>query len=79
MASEQEITSEAQAERSPEIIEEELFESKTIQLDLLDQLKLAEDRLEFAEDKVDELLKLNKELEKTQAVYIGHKNDHVDV
>jgi hypothetical protein len=35
--------------------------------------------MEFAEDKVDELLKLNKELEKTQAVYIGHKNDHVDV
>jgi chromosome segregation ATPase len=58
--------------------EEELFESKTIQLDLLDQLKLCEDKLGLAEEKIYELLNLNEELEKTQAVYIAHKNDHVD-
>ena len=40
--------------------EEELFESKTIQLDLLDQLKLVEDNLSLAEEKIDELLKLNE-------------------
>ena len=46
------------------VFEEELFESKTIQLDLLDQLKLAEDKVSLAEEKIDELLKLNEELEK---------------
>ena len=47
------------------MFEEELFESKTIQLDLLDQLKLAEDKVYLAEEKIDELLKLNEELEKS--------------
>ena len=55
-----------------------MFESKTIQLDLLDQLKLVEDKLNLAEEKIDELLKLNEKLENNQAVYIAHKNDKVD-
>ena len=58
--------------------EEDLFESKTIQLDLLDQLKLVENNLQLAEDKIQELININEELEKSQAVYIAHKQDKVD-
>ena len=60
------------------VFEEELYESKTIQLDLLDQLKLVEDKLQAAEEKIIEMINLNEQLEKNQAVYIAHKNDKVD-
>lgn len=32
----------------------------------------------MAEDKIEELIRINEELEKTQAVYIAHKYDKVD-
>jgi len=60
------------------VLEEEVYESKTIQLDLLDQLKVMEDKLIGAEAKIIELLDLNEALEKNQAVYIAKKNDKVD-
>ena len=60
------------------VLEEELYESKTIQLDLLEQLKVLEDKLVGAESKISELLDLNEALEKNQAVYIAKKNDKVD-
>ena len=41
-----------------------MFESKTIQLDLLDQLQLVEDKLGLAEEKIEELLGLNEQMEK---------------
>ena len=37
-----------------------------------------EDKLALAEEKIDELLRINEELEKNQAVYIAHKYDKVD-
>ena len=55
------------------LYEEQIFQSKTIQLDLLDQLKIAEDHLKDAEGKlslslhkIDELLKLVEQLENGQ-------------
>lgn len=58
--------------------EEETFEAKNIQLDLLEQLKELENRNELLEAKVQELLDVNEMLEKNQAVYIAKKNDKVD-
>ena len=58
--------------------EEELFESKTIQLDLLDQLNLTEDKLDVSLEKIEGLLQLNKEMEKYQGIYIDHKGDNTD-
>ena len=37
-----------------------------------------EDKLGLAEEKIEELLKINEQLEKNQAVYIAHKHDKVD-
>lgn len=58
--------------------EEELYESKIIQLDLLDQLKLVDDQLEEAQEKNKELMKQNADLQAGQAVYIAHKYDKID-
>ena len=59
-------------------LEEELFESKSVQLDMLEQLKVMEDKLITAEGKIIELLGVNEMLEKNQAIYIAKKNDNVD-
>ena len=58
--------------------EEELYESKNIQLDLLDQLKLCEDKLEAAEAKIVELLDQVDHIMKGLPTYIAHKRDKVD-
>ena len=58
--------------------EEELYESKNIQLDLLDQLKLCEDKLEVAETKIVELLEHIDNIMKGLPTYIAHKEDKVD-
>ena len=60
------------------ILEEELYESKTIQLDLLDQVKLLEEKVDLGEDRIQELMNIVEMLEKNQAVYIAKKNDPVD-
>ena len=59
-------------------MEEELYESKNIQLDLLEQLKDMEELNNGLELKIEELLNINEMLEKGQAVYIAKKNDKVD-
>mmetsp|Transcript_17196 Transcript_17196/g.28966 ORF Transcript_17196/g.28966 Transcript_17196/m.28966 type:complete len:119 (+) Transcript_17196:557-913(+) len=59
-------------------LEEDLFESKNIQLDLVENLKQLEDKCGLAEDKIRELLDINEMLEKNQAVYIAKKNDKID-
>jgi len=59
-------------------MEEELFEAKNIQLDLLDQTKALEEKCSLAEEKIHELLDVNEMLEKNQAVYIAKKNDRID-
>ena len=58
--------------------EEQLYESKTIQLELLEQLKDLELKFGFAEEKIEELKKLNYALERNQAIYIAKKNDKID-
>jgi len=60
------------------VLEEDLFESKTIQLDLLEKTKLLEEKCQSAEEKIHELLDVNEMLEKNQAVYIAKKNDKID-
>lgn len=59
-------------------MEEELFESKNIQLDLLDQLKLCEDKLEVAEQKCQELMMQIDNVMKGLPTYIAHKKDKTD-
>ena len=70
-------------------LEEELYESKSIQLDLLEQLKQMEHKfemisqefeshLELSEQKIQQLLNINEQLENGQAIYIAKKNDKVD-
>jgi len=54
-------------------LEENLYESKQIQLDLLEQLQQVEGNLEAAQDKIKELLALNKVLEKDLPIYIPKK------
>ena len=51
---------------------------ENIQLDLVNQLKDLEYQNELAESKIEQLIKANEELEKNQAVYIGHKHDKID-
>jgi len=58
--------------------EEDIYESKSIQLELLEQLKEVEDSLELSEAKLEELIQVNEQLENKQGVYIAHKNDKVD-
>ena len=60
-------------------IEEEYYTSKTIQLDLLEQLKKLEDQLQKSLSEVDKLVKFNKLLENNQAVYIAKKTDPIDI
>ena len=60
------------------ILEEELYESKTIQLDLLDQVKLLEEKVDLGEDRIQELMNIVEMLEKNAAVYIAKKNDPID-
>jgi len=60
-------------------MEESIFEMENIQLDLVNQLRDLEYQNELAEAKIEQLLKANEELEKGQAVYIGHKRDKIDV
>ena len=60
------------------VFEEETYESKNIQLDLLEQLRDMENRNEIIEEKIRELLNINEMLEKNQAIYIAKKNDKVD-
>ena len=59
-------------------MEEDIYEMQNTQLDLVEQLKEMEGKNELAEDKIAELIKLNEQLEKNQAVYIAKKNDRVD-
>ena len=54
-------------------LEENLYESKQIQLVLLEQLQQVEGNLEAAQDKIKELLALNKVLEKDLPIYIPKK------
>ena len=65
--------------------EEDLYESKVIQLDLLDQLKMVDAELEEAQqkiaderEKVHELRLMNANLQKGQNIYIAHKYDKID-
>ena len=58
--------------------EENLFEAKTIQLDLLRQLRACEQQLRSAEENAKKAVKLNQELEKEQAIYIAHRHDPID-
>ena len=44
-------------------LEEQVYESKLIQLDLLDKLQAMEQAIEFAERQVKEILDINQELE----------------
>ena len=41
-------------------------------------MKLVEDNLALAEEKISELIKINEELEKCQSIYIAHRHDKVD-
>jgi chromosome segregation ATPase len=59
-------------------IEEECYGSKTIQLDLLEQLKTLDGQLHIAQKKIEELLDINQMLENNQAVYIAKKHDKID-
>jgi hypothetical protein len=59
-------------------MEEQFYEMETTQLDLLNQLKDMEFSNDQLEHKIELLIKANKELEKGQAVYIGHKEDKID-
>lgn len=59
-------------------MEENNYEMQNIQLDLVNQLKDLELANERLEDKIEALIKANEELEKNQAVYIGHKQSKVD-
>jgi hypothetical protein len=45
-------------------LEEEIYESKSIQLDLLEQLKELEIKITLLEEKIEELLDINEMLEK---------------
>ena len=45
---------------------------------MVEQLKEVESKNELAEDKIEELIKVNEMLEKNQAVYIAKKYDKVD-
>lgn len=58
--------------------EEDLFESKSIQLELLEQLKEVEEALELSDAKLGELIKVNEQLDTKSGLYIAHKNDKVD-
>lgn len=60
-------------------LEESLYESKQIQLDLLDQLQQVEGNLEGAQDKIRELLELNSMLEKDLPIYIPKKYSQIDI
>ena len=59
-------------------MEEEAYESKNIQLELLEQLKEMEGQNQALEEKIHSLLDINEGLEKGQACYIAKKNDKVD-
>ena len=59
-------------------MEENIYEMENIQLDLVNQLKELEYQNELSEDKINQLIEANKQLEKGQAVYIGHKTDKID-
>ena len=52
---------------------------ENIQLDLVNQLKDLEFSNEQAEAKIEQLIKANEELEKGQAIYIGHRRDKIDM
>ena len=69
----------AEATQKIVVLEEDIFESKNIQLDLLDQLRGLEEKVTIYEEKIQELLNINEMLEKNQAVYIAKKNDNIDV
>lgn len=60
-------------------MEEQFYEMETTQLELLNQLKEMEMANEVLEYKIDSLLKANEELEKKQAVYIGHRESQIDM
>ena len=60
------------------VMEEQLFESKSLQLELLDNIKLLENNLKYAEEKLRELISVNEQLERGQAIYIAKKNDRID-
>lgn len=59
-------------------LEEELYGSKTAQLDLLQQLKDLEYNQQQAIQKIQELLDENDKLYKNQAIYIGKRGDRID-
>lgn len=59
-------------------MEENIYEMENLQLDLVNQLKDLEVQNENLEDKIEALIKANEELEKRQAVYIGHKESPID-
>lgn len=59
-------------------MEEDLFESENIRIDLLEKILALENAYSFAEEKIQELLDLNEQLERNQAIYIAKKNDKID-
>jgi len=67
-----------QLEEKTITMEQEIFEMETTQLDLVNQLKDMELANQLAEEKIAQLIKANEDLEKGQAIYIGHKHDRVD-
>ena len=60
------------------MLEQEQFEMETTQLELVNNLKEVELQNESLEDKINQLLHINEELEKNQAIYIARKHDKVD-
>ena len=60
-------------------LEEELYGSKTEQLDLLQQLKDLEFDQQQAIQKIQQLQEENQSLYKNQAIYIGKRHDKIDM
>jgi chromosome segregation ATPase len=59
-------------------MEEEIFEMESTQLELVNNLKDLEIANQLAEEKIAQLIQANEDLEKGQAIYIGHKEDKID-
>jgi len=59
-------------------MEETIFTMQTTELELINQLKEFEYQVTFLEEKVEELMRLNKVLEKGQAIYIARRDDKID-
>ena len=59
-------------------LEQEVFEAKTIQLDLLEKLKLSRDEIDQVEKKMELLIKENKSLDSVKFVYLINQTCPID-